>query len=418
MKSLRWSIAGVICLGMAVNYLDRQVLSVLAPGIRDEFHLTNTDYALIVFAFQLSYMLSSAGGGRLADYVGVRASYAAMMVLWSASSLLHSLATGVKSFIAYRFLLGMGEGGSFPTAVKALTEWFPRKERALAVGFINASLFAGGILAPPLTAFLALRFGWRMAFLVVGALGFVWIAAWLPMYRHPIEHSRVTQSELDWIQSDAVKETAVSAPVRALDLLRFPQIWGLLVARFIADPPWQFYMFWLPEYLSRVRGMGLADIGMIAWMPFLSGAIGGVVGGWGSDHLIRTGRTPVFARKAMMVVSAALLPVGILAAIVPSGTMAVACVCIAAMGHLSWVTNAQTLPADVLPPRIVATTVGLSQTAGYLGNLGATLVTGYVLDRFSYFPVFCAAGVMHLLATIILLLTFVRTGRLTEHFVG
>ncbi len=418
MKSLRWSIAGVICLGMAVNYLDRQVLSVLAPKIRDEFHMTNTDYALIVFAFQFSYMVSSGAGGRFADYVGVRASYAVMMVFWSASSVLHSLATGAKSFMAYRFLLGMGEGGSFPTAVKALTEWFPRKERAIAVGLINASLAAGGILAPPLTVFLALRFGWRIAFLLTGALGFVWIAVWLPMYRHPTKHSRVTQAELDWIQSDTMRESATAAPVRAKELLRFPQIWGLLVARFITDAPWQFYMFWLPEYLVRARGMSLAKIGMVVWIPFLFAGIGGVVGGFGSDRMIRTGRDPVLARKMVMVVSAALLPAGILAALAATGARAVAYISLVAMGHYSWVTNAQTLPADVLPSRIVATAVGLSQTAGYLGSLVATLVIGYVLDRFSYFPLFWAGGVMHPLATIILLLTFVRTGRMTEHFVG
>jgi ACS family hexuronate transporter-like MFS transporter len=416
MKNLRWAIAGLICLGMAVNYLDRQVLSVLAPEIRDEFHLTNTDYALIVFAFQLSYMVSSGAGGRFADYIGVRASYAAMMAFWSASSLLHSLATGARSFIAYRFMLGMGEGGAFPTGVKALTEWFPRKERALALGISNASLAAGGILAPPLTVFFALRFGWRVAFLLTGALGFVWIAVWLPMYRHPTKHSWATRAELDWIQSDTVRESATPAPVHARELLRFPQIWGLLLARFMSDAPWQFYMFWLPEYLARVRGMRLAEIGMVAWTPFLFAGIGGIVGGMGSDRIIRTGRDPVLARKTVMVVSAALLPAGILAASAATGIRAVAYIWLVAMGHYAWVTNAQILPADVLPPRIVATAVGLSQTAGYLGSLVATLLIGYVLDHFSYFPVFCAAGVMHPLATIILLWTFVRTGRLTEHF--
>lgn len=416
MTNVRWWIAGVIYVSMAMNYLDRQVLSVLAPEIRSEFRLTNSQYAHIVFGFQLAYMISSTAGGRLADVIGVRASYAFMMAFWSAASAVHGLATGFKSLLACRLLLGLGEGGSFPTAVKALSEWFPRKERATATGFINASLSLGGILAPPLTAFVALRFGWRIAFVVTGAVGFVWLAVWIPFYRKPAVHPQVGDAELVWIQADTVTERPSEATMRALDLLRFPQIWGLLVARFIADSPWQFYMFWFPEYLVRVRGMSLGEIGLVAWMPFLFGAIGGVAGGFTSDRMIRRGRSPVFARKSIMAVSAALLPAGILAVLAPSGTWAVIFVCVAALGHVSWVSNAQTLPADVLPPRVVGTIVGLSQTSGYLGNLGATLATGYLLDHFSYFPVFCAAGVMHPLATVVLLLTFRRLRRLAEHF--
>jgi ACS family hexuronate transporter-like MFS transporter len=242
---------------MAINYLDRQVLSVLAPEIRDAFHLSNTDYARIVLAFQLSYMLSSGLGGRLVDLVGVRLGYAAMVLFWSASAVLHGLASGTRSLMACRFLLGLGEGGAFPAAVKAMAEWFSGKERGVAVGFINSSLALGGILAPPLTVYVALQFGWRAAFVILGALGFLWLGSWLPLYASPPPPPQ--------------PEPAAEAAVRPRDLLRLPAIWGLLGARLIADPPWQFYMFWLPEYLKRVRGMGLAEIGMVAWMPFLLG---------------------------------------------------------------------------------------------------------------------------------------------------
>ncbi len=414
MKNLRWWIAGVIYLGMAVNYLDRQVLSVLAPEIRDAFHLTNSDYARVVFAFQLSYMISSGAGGRLVDYLGIRLGYLLMMLFWSTASLLHAFSTGAASLLCYRFLLGLGEGGAFPACAKAMAEWFPRRERALAVGFINGSLSMGGILAPPLTVFVALRFGWRSAFVAIGALGFLWLVAWLPMYRSPREHPRLRKEELDWIESDTVAESGSGAPVRLRELLRLPQIWGLLVARLVADPPWQFYMFWLPEYLKRVRGMGLAEIGVLAWIPFLAAAFGGVLGGWGSGYLIRRGTSPVRARKITMVASAALLPAGLLAVLAPSGGWAVAWVCVAGVGHMAWVSNAQTLPSDVLPSSMVGTVVGLSQTTAYLGNLAATLATGYVIDRFSYFPVFCVAGVLHPLATVILLLTFVRLGAMVR----
>lgn len=417
MTNIRWRIASIIYLSMAVNYVDRQVLSVLAPEIRDYFHLTNSQYSYIVFGFQLTYMVSSLGGGRLADYISVRASYALMMLLWSISAVLQGLSLGFKSLLTWRSLLGLGEGGTFPTAAKALSEWFPRKERALAVGFINSSLSLGGILAPPLTVVLALHYGWRAAFMLTGGLGFLSLAVWLLLYKKPSEHSGVSGAELNWIQSDLVAEGPSGARVRTFDLLRFPQIWGLLITRFIGDSPWQFYMFWFPEYLVRVRGMSLEEMGLVAWMPFLFGAIGGVAGGWASDRIIRKGRSPVFARKATMTVSAALLPAGILAYMAPSAAWAVLFVCIACLGHVSWVSNAQTLPADVLPVRVVGTTVGLSQTAAYLGNLIATLATGYVLDRFSYFPVFCAAGITHCIATIVLLLTFVRIGKLTDHFV-
>ena len=413
---LRWWIGGVICLGMAVNYLDRQVLSVLAPEIRDAFQLTNSDYARIVFAFQLSYMFSSGVGGRLADFIGVRVGYALMMAFWSAVSMLHALSTGAVSLMVYRFLLGLGEGGAFPAGIKAVSEWFPRRERALGVGLLNASLSIGGIVAPPLTVFVALRFGWRAAFFIIGSLGFLWLFVWLPIYRRPEQHSRLSPEELAWIRSDSVAAADLDRPIRTLELFRFPQIRGLTIARLIADPPWQFYMFWLPEYLRRVRGMELAEIGMLAWLPFLFGAIGSAAGGWASGYLIQKGKSPVSARKIVMTVAAALMPAGILAALAPNGVLAVAWVCVAAVGHVSWVSNAQTLPADVLPSRIVGTALGVTQAAGYVGNLIVTLVIGYVLDRFSYFPVFCVAGLLHPAATIILLKTFRRTERLTEHF--
>jgi ACS family hexuronate transporter-like MFS transporter len=416
MTNLRWRIAGVIYLGMALNYLDRQVLSILAPEIRDSFQLTNSDYAHIVFAFQLAYLLSSGAGGRLADWLGVRLGYAAMMVFWSVASALHAAAAGVGSLMAFRFLLGLGEGGAFPACAKAMSEWFPRKERALAMGFINGSLSLGGILAPPLTAVLALRFGWRAAFLVIASLGFLWLAVWLPSYRSPRQHPRLGAEE--WAHIDDGERESADEPAGAPpgDVLRFPQMWALLAARLIADPPWQFYLFWLPEYLRRERGMQLAEIGMLAWLPFLAGAIGGAAGGWASGRLIRSGMDAVRARKIAMSAAATLMPAGIAAALAPNGWWAVAWVSVAAAGHNAWVSNAQTLPADVLPARVVGTAVGISQMAGYCGNLAATLVTGYVLDRFSYLPVFVVAGLLHPLATVVLLAGFVRVGRVADHF--
>lgn len=418
MKNLRWWIAGVIYLGMALNYLDRQVLSVLAPEIRDVFQLTNSDYARVVFAFQLAYMFSSGAGGRLADWLGVRAGYALMMAFWSLASVLHAVAGGAAGLMVFRFLLGLGEGGAFPASAKAMAEWFPRKERALAVGLINGSLSLGGILAPPLSAFIALRFGWRAAFVVIGSLGFLWLLAWLPVYRPPRAHPWVSRAEFEHIREDEPKELARASPARPGDLLRFPQMWVLFTARLVADPPWQFYLFWLPEYLRRVRGMNLAEIGMLAWLPFLAGAVGSTVGGWASGHLIRRGVEVVRARKIVMVVSALLMPAGVAAALAPSGYWAIAWICLAAAGHNSWVSNAQTLPSDLLPSRYVGTAVGISQMTGYCGNLAATLATGYVLDRFSYFPVFVGASLLHPLATLILLAAFVRLDRLRDHFSG
>jgi ACS family hexuronate transporter-like MFS transporter len=407
MKGLRWRIAGVVYLGMALNYLDRQVLSILAPEIRDAFHLNNNDYAHIVFAFQLAYMLSSGGGGRLTDWLGVRAGYGLMMAFWSLASMLHAAASGAAGLLSFRFLLGIGEGGAFPACAKAISEWFPRKERALAVGLVNASLSLGGILAPPLTAFIALRYGWRTTFLVMGSLGFLWLLLWLPCYRSPAKHRWLRKDEFDYIRGDgAPAEEAAAA--RPRDLLRFPQMWALFAARFAADPPWQFYLFWLPEYLHRARGMSLAEIGMLAWLPFLAGAAGSTAGGWASGRLIRLGMDPVAARKAVMAASALLMPAGVAAALADTGGQAVAWICLAAAGHNSWVSNAQTLPSDVLPARIVGTAVGMSQMAAYCGNLAATLLTGYVLDRFSYLPVFVAAGLLHPLATLILLAGFRR----------
>ena len=341
-----------------------------------------------------------------------------MMAFWSLASMLHAAAAGAFGLMAFRFLLGLGEGGAFPAGAKAISEWFPRKERALAIGFINASLSLGGILAPPLTAYIAIRLGWRAAFLTIGSMGFLWLLVWLPFYRSPRQHRWLGPKELEYIDGGVREDPDEASAARPRDLLRFPQMWALFAARLVADPPWQFYLFWLPEYLRRVRGMNLVEIGMLAWLPFLAGAVGSSLGGWASGRLIRSGRDPVPARKIVMAASALLMPAGVAASLAPSGYWAIAWICVAAAGHNAWVSNAQTLPSDVLPARVVGTGVGISQMAGYCGNLAATLLTGYVLDRFSYLPIFVAASLLHPLATLILLAGFRRTDRVAAHFSG
>lgn len=382
---MRWWVATLLFLATVINYVDRQTLSVLAPVLRDEFHMTNTDYSHVVSAFLLAYMIMQSGSGRIMDRLGSRRGFSLTIAWWSAAAMLHATANSILSFGAFRFLLGLGEAGNWPGGVKVVSEWFPPKDRAFAIGFFNGGSTLGAVIAPPLVTWIALRWGWRQAFILTGALGFVWLVLWLATYRTPARPP-------EW------EDAPAAARIRWRDLFGYRQVWALVGSRMLADPVWWFYVFWLPEYLKRERHFSLAEIGYFAWIPFLTADAGCLIGGALSGWLIRAGWPVLRARKVVMGMSAAFMLAGIPAVLAHDAVTALALISLVTMAYSIWASNILTLPADLFPQDIVASVSGISGTGAALGGMIFTLLVGFVIDRFSYVPVFVAAGLMPLIA--------------------
>jgi ACS family hexuronate transporter-like MFS transporter len=380
-----------------INYVDRQCLSVLAPVLLEEFGMTAGDYSRILSAFMLAYLIMQTGSGRLMDWVGTKAGFALCILWWSVAAMLHAAARSALHLGLFRFLLGLGEAGNWPGAVKAIAEWFPARERAFAIGLFNSGSTVGATVAPPLVAWLALGYGWRKAFLITGSLGFFWLALWLFLYQRPERHRWLRPAELELIRGGQ-EDVRVGERIRWRSLFGYRQVWGLVLGRMLADPVWWFYVFWLPEYLKREREFSLAMIGYFAWIPFLAADIGNLTGGAMSGLLVKR-RVPVLrARKAVMLACAVLMMAGIPAVLVEQAWLAVALISLVTFAYSAWAANILTLPADLFPPQIVASVSGLSGTGAAAGGMLFTLIIGYVVDRFSYVPVFTAAGLMPLVS--------------------
>jgi ACS family hexuronate transporter-like MFS transporter len=381
---MRWGVAALLFFATVINYVDRQTLSVLAPVLRDQFQMTNTDYSRVVFAFLLAYLIMQTGSGRMMDRLGTKVGFSLTITWWSAAAMLHAAANSVLSFGMFRFLLGLGEAGNWPGGVKAVSEWFPPKERAFAIGFFNSGSTLGAIIAPPLVAWIAMTWGWRNAFLLTGSLGFIWLALWLLFYRTP--------------PRQGFDDAGTTKRIRWRELFRLRQVWALVLARMMADPVWWFYVFWLPEYLKRERDFSLVMIGFFAWIPFLTADAGNLLGGVASGWLIRRGHPVLWSRKAVMAASAILMMAGIPAVLVNETALSVALISVATFAYSTWAANVLTLPADLFPQQVVASVSGLSGTGAALGGMLFTLVIGTVVDHFSYVPIFIAAGVMPVIA--------------------
>lgn len=408
-KRLRWWIVALLFVATVINYVDRQVLSLTAPVLREQFGMTNTDYSRVVFAFLLAYTIMQGVSGRLMDALGVRKGFSLIIVWWSLAGMLHAAAGSALQLGVFRFLLGMGEAGNWPGAVKAISEWFPPRERAFAVGFFNSGSAVGAIIAPTLVTWIMLTFSWQAAFVVTGSLGFVWLAAWLILYRSPREHPRVTGEELRLIEEGKHEDSGSTAKgeIAWADLLKHRQVWGLMLARFLSDPVWWFYVFWLPEYLKNGRGFSLAMIGLFAWIPFLSADVGNFLGGGLSGFLIKRRISVTTARKSVMAVSALVMTSGLLAVYAESAALSIALISLVTLAYSSWAANMLTLPADIFPSKVVGSAVGLSGTAAGLGGMLFTLITGWAVDRFSYTPIFTAAAMMPVAAALLVILLVV-----------
>ncbi|MEO7143433.1 MAG: MFS transporter [Bryobacteraceae bacterium] len=396
-RNLRWYIAALLFTATVINYVDRQTLSFVAPILTRELHLSAVDYSNILQGFLYAYTVMYVVSGILVDRWGTRNALGAFMAWWSISNMLHAFANTAFQLGAFRVLLGIGEPGSFMASIKATSEWYPPRERAFVNGIVNAGAAAGTVIAAPLIVWMYARYGWRPAFVVTGATGLVWLAVWLLVYRLPEEHPLITQEELRLIK-DAGGEAAPSAgtpKIRWMDLLRLRQTWGLFWARFLSDPVWWFYLFWLPKYLVEQRGLTMAQMGMLAWMPFLSADLGSIFGGILSGYLVKRHWPVLKARSAVMLPFAFVMPVSVVIASTPSATVAMVVICIVTFSHMAWKTNLTTVTNDVYPTSVVGSVSGIAAFGNGLGGALFTLLTGHVVQRFSYNAIFVMMGFMH-----------------------
>ena len=406
----RWWIVVFLFFAALINYVDRQSLSVAAPVVRDEFGLTNTEYGQIVSSFMLAYAIMHPVAGRIIDRLGTRKGLSLAMMWWSVANMLHAFARGALSLGGFRFLLGMGEAGLLPGSVKTVAEWFPKAERAFAVGITNVGISLGAVLAPPLVTWLILAFSWRTAFVVTGALGLIWVSLWLTFY--PSREPSLGGSVRLTAEPDQGESSTGESRFSWRYLLSFKEVWGLMAARFLADPVWYFYLFWLPAYLSESRGFTLSEIGAFAWIPFVAAMAGNLVGGMVPGVLMKKGWSLNAARKSMIVGSAFLVPSAIGAAFVENVAVSMALISLAVFLIWIWATNLFTLPADLFPSRWVGSVYGLSGAAGSLGGMIFMPLVGWIVDHFSYSPVFLVVGLLHPVAACILLVTISRVDEL------
>jgi len=392
---LRWLMVGLIFLATVINYIDRQTVSVLKTAISQDLGLSNADYAAIQNSFLIFYGISQMVSGRLYDIIGTRLGFVFSIVVWSIAAMAHATARTAASFAIFRAALGFGEAGNWPGAAKVVGEWFPVRERALGMGIFNTGAAVGGALSPPIIAWLATAYGWRATFLLTGALGFVWLVLWLLCFQIPSRHPWITEAERAHILDNAVATPGAEAWRPGwMELLRYRQAWAVVMGRFITDPIWWLYIFWLPSYLQEARGFSLKEVGLSAWLPFLAGGIGALSGGYASGALISRGWTVDRARKAVMIFGAMLTPAGILAMRASDPYVALGWMAVVLFGFQVWVNNLQTLPSDFFPGTAVGSVFGLGGAAAAVASVLFTWATGRVVDQYGYTPVFLVAGVL------------------------
>jgi MFS transporter, ACS family, aldohexuronate transporter len=401
MRGLRWWIIGLVFLATLINFIDRLTISVLAPVITAQLGLSNLEFASITTSFLAAYTVSQGLSGKLYDRIGTKRGFTLSILVWSLAACAHAFARGLISLISLRFLLGVGEAGNWPGAAKVIAEWFPVRERAFAMGIFNSGVAIGNVVAPPLIVFLQIRFGWQTAFLVTGGLGFVWLVLWLMFYETPERHTSLSREEYAHIKHGRENEID-SERFSWQRLLRYRQVWAIVIARFVTDPVWWLYITWLPLYLNRVRGFSLKQIGMFAWLPFVAADAGSLLGGWISGYFIARGWTTDKARKVVILIGALFMLAGIPAAVADRAITALAFIALVTFGFQSWINNVQTIPSDLFPQQAVASVAGLGGVGAGAGAILFTLTTGWVVDHFSYTPILFVAGLLPVLGTSIL----------------
>jgi MFS transporter, ACS family, hexuronate transporter len=391
----RWVVCALLLAGTTKNYMDRQVLGLLKPLLQHDLGWNEIDYSNLVFAFQAAYALGMVLVGRLIDKLGTRRGYSFAMIFWSLAAMAHSLVSSLAGFAAARFALGFGEAGVFPASLKTVAEWFPKKERAFAVGIFNSGTSIGAIVTPLIVPPIALHWGWRWTFVVTGALGFVWLIFWLLLYRKPEEHPRVNAGELAYIRSDPSPRFARFPWMR---LIGYRQTWAFAATKFITDPIWWFYLFWVPDFLHRVHGLSLAQMSLPIVAIYVISDAGSMAGGWLSSAMLHRGKSVNTARKTTFLICAlCVLPI-VFAYRMESLWGAVAIIGLAAAAHQGFSANLLTLPSDMFPSEAVGSVVGIGGMAGAIGGMLIAKVVGYALQwTGSYMVPFLMAGVAYLL---------------------
>jgi ACS family hexuronate transporter-like MFS transporter len=396
----RWVICGLLFAATVINYVDRQMLGVLKPLLSDEMRWSETDYANIVFWFQAAYALSYLFFGRFIDRIGARLGYAVAFIVWQAAHMAHAGAHGLVQFIAVRVALGVGEAGSFPAGLKAVTEWFPKRERAFATGIFNAGSNVGAIVTPLVIPAMTIAWGWRTAFVVTGAVSMLWLIAWLAVYKIPRESKRVGAAELAHIESDPADP---QEKVGWGKVLRKRETWAFATAKFLTDPVWWMFLFWLPDFFAKTYHLDLKSFGPPLVAVYVLADIGSIGGGWLSLKLIRGGRTVNFGRKTAMLICAFLVLPVVFAQEVQSLWLAVLIIGVAAAAHQGFSANLFNLPGDVFPRSAVASVVGIGGMFGAIGGMLFAKYTGYILDKLgTYTPMFIYAASAYLVAIVIL----------------
>jgi ACS family hexuronate transporter-like MFS transporter len=393
----RWTICALLFFATTINYVDRQVLGILAPTLQRELGWSEADYGAIASWFSFAYGIGFLGVGRLLDKVGVKKGFGIAIVTWSLAAMAHALASTANGFSVARAALGFGESGNFPGAIKATAEWFPKKERAFATGIFNAGSNVGAIVTPLIVPWIALTWGWRWAFICTGALGFVWLVAWWLVYDTPEQHPRLAPAELAYIRSDPPE---TMEPVSWKEILGHRQAWAFILGKLLTDPVWWFYLFWLPKFLDARFAVKLGSLAAPLVVIYLIADVGSVGGGWLSSTLIKRGATVNRGRKIAMGLAAVVIVPTMLAPMASSMWTAVAIVSVAAAAHQWWSCNLFTTASDMFPRRAVATVVGLGGFAGAMGGVAFQRLIGHILqqDPNAYGRIFIFCGLAYVVA--------------------
>jgi len=409
----RWTVCALIFFATTINYLDRQVLGILKPLLESDLNIGEVQYANIVTIFQLFYGFSMLLAGRLIDKFGTKIGYGISVLLWSIAAMGHALAKGVIGFGFWRAFLGFSESGNFPAAIKTIAEWFPKKERALATGIFNSGTNVGAIIAPLAVPAIVIAWSWQAAFIITGAIGFIWIILWFIFYELPEKQRKLSASELEYIKSDLDEKNESEKPVPWLQLLKYRQTWLFFIGKAMTDPIWWFYLFWIPGWLSTVRGAGLdvKTFGLPLVVIYTSTTVGSIGGGWISSFMIKKGISPFNARKYTMLIFALLvIPVFFAQSDGVSTWGAVALISLAASSHQAWSANIFTTVSDAFPKRVVSSVTSIGGMAGAIGGAFVSIFAGHIIDYFKksghietgYTVMFTIAACAYVLAWIIM----------------
>jgi len=397
----RWTVCALLFFATTINYIDRQVLGLLAPTLEKEIGWTEVQYGYIVTAFQAAYAIGLIFFGRLIDRYGTKIGYSISIAVWSVAAMAHALASSALSFGVARFALGLGESGNFPAAIKGVAEWFPKKQRALATGIFNSGANIGAVVTPAVVPWLTVTYGWYVSFIVTGAIGFLWLVAWIVMYERPEIHKRVTKSELAFIQSDPPEPQAAKIPW--LKLMKYRQAWSFILGKFLTDPIWWFYLYWLPKFLNKNYGLTITELGLPLIAIYTMTSIGSIGGGWLSGSFIRRGWSVNKSRKLVMLICALCVVPIIAASQVADLWISVLLIGLAAAAHQGWSANLFTTVSDMFPKHAVGSVVGFGGMAGAVGGMILSAAAGYLLELTgSYLPLFLLAGFIYLGTLIII----------------